>query len=443
MGFFKAPSSLKNRKLMDIFVNLRLIIISIVLGFMFVSSCSQQAVFPGQGPVRVVDTESRPVQKQWKGVFNLENGDLSFSNDFDGGRLNGLVQNNDSTVTVLITPENTPVNTSPWYAFKVWSNNSRNLYINMTYQAPARHRYYPKVSLNGIEWSTLDSTYYKEAGKGEGAFGPSSLPLTSTMNVHIGPDTLWIAGQELQTSKHVYEWAETLAKKPYVFISEIGKSKEGRPLKALTIGQMDHNNMVMIISRQHPPEVTGYLAMKAFVETISSESVLANRFREKYTTFVIPLMNPDGVDNGHWRHNAGGIDLNRDWSNFNQPETMAVRKFMDDIINETDGKFYFGIDFHSTWDDIYYTIDPKLKGNMPGLVPDWLEEVKASLPNYQPNIRPDSEMYPTTVSRNFFFTRYGAEALIYEVGDNTPREFVQKKGEVGAVKLMELMLQTD
>ena len=35
---------------------------------------------------------------------------------------------------------------------------------------------------------------------------------------------------------------------------------------------------------------------------------------EKFRVLAFPLMNPDGVDLGHWRHNAGGIDLNRDWS---------------------------------------------------------------------------------------------------------------------------------
>lgn len=56
-------------------------------------------------------------------------------------------------------------------------------------------------------------------------------------------------------------------------------------------------------------------------------------------------MNPDGVDNGHWRHYAGGIDLNRDWANFNRPETRAVKTFMENKIKETRGKFYLVLIF--------------------------------------------------------------------------------------------------
>ena len=198
----------------------------------------------------------------------------------------------------------------------------------------------------------------------------------------------------------------------------------------------------MVISRQHPPEVTGYLAMKPFVETMASDSKLARKFRKKFTIYVVPLMNPDGVDNGHWRHNKGGIDLNRDWSNFNQPETRAVKRFMEK--KESAGsKFYFGIDFHSTWDDIYYTVDPKLKGNMPGLVTGWLEAVQKALPGYEPNIKPNDQLVPTAVSRNYFFMEHGAEALVFEIGDNTPREFIREKGRISADKLMELMLKNN
>ena len=36
------------------------------------------------------------------------------------------------------------------------------------------------------------------------------------------------------------------------------------------------------------------------------------------------VLKPDGVADGHWRHNDGGKDLNRDWGPFTQPETQAV-----------------------------------------------------------------------------------------------------------------------
>jgi hypothetical protein len=402
---------------------------------------AQHAKYKGQGEIKPQETASEPVQKQWKGVFELENGKLIFSNDFDGARLNGINQVNDSTVNVLITSENTPINTSPWYAFKVWSNRDRSINIHLTYQEGAKHRYFPKLSRNGDDWVPIDSAHYYEIGKGAETYGPKSMAKSAVMKVNVGPDTLWVAGQELHTSEDVNGWTQKMADHSFASVSEIGKSTEGRPLKLLTIGNKKNKKKLMVISRQHPPEVTGYLAMKVFIEEISSDSDLAKNFRKEYTIYVVPLMNPDGVDKGYWRHNSGGIDLNRDWADFNQPETRAVRNFMDQMIKKTGGRFYFGVDFHSTWDDIYYTVDPYLIGNMPGLVPKWFNRIGKALNDYEPNIAASSEMEPTTVSRNYFFQKYGAEALVLEVGDDTPRDFLRKKAEVSAKELMKLMLE--
>lgn len=416
-------------------------ILYLLLLLVFFNGFSQDKKFQGQAPITIVPTTSLPVQKQWKGEYTFENPDITFSNDFEGSRLSGIVKNDDGSFTALITSENTPINPSPWYAFKVWSKNPRTIEVMLTYQQGAKHRYFPKLSSDGQGWMPIDSTDYTEYEKGEADFGAGSLPVKVKLKLNVSTMPLWVAGQELQTSKHVKDWIDKISTKKFVTQRVIGKSTEGRKMQVMTIGREKRKQMVMIISRQHPPEVTGFLAMKSFVETIASESRLAKKFRKKFTVHVVPLMNPDGVDNGHWRHSKGGIDLNRDWSNFNQPETRAIRDFMEERVASTNGKFYFAIDFHSTWDDIYYTVDPELKGNMPGLVTDWLTAVKKELPNYETNIKPNDELIPTAVSRNYFFVAHGAEALVFEVGDNTPRDFLHEKAKVSANELMRLLLE--
>ena len=415
--------------------------IALIFSFIFaLNTYAQKPVFKGQEPIKQIVTTAKPVQKQWKGIFPFETDAVYFFNNFEGGRLNGIAKDNDSTYTVLITPENTPINTSPWYAFKVWSKQKKRIYVTLTYSEGYKHRYYPKLSNDGLNWTSIDSTDYVEYEKGDKNFGPGSLALNAQMTLEVSSDTLWVSAQELQTSRHVKKWVDDLSKKTFISNLQIGKSKEGRPLTAISIGKKRSKRMLMVISRQHPPEVTGYLAMKAFVETISSDSRLAKKFRKKFTTYVVPLMNPDGVDNGHWRHNSGGIDLNRDWTHFNQPETLAVSKFIEEKENETKGKFYFGIDFHSTWDDIYYTIADSFKVNMPGLVPEWLDNVKKEIPGYNPNIKPSDKMDPAIISRNYFYVAHGMEALVFEIGDNTPRAFIKEKGRLSAIELMKLML---
>jgi hypothetical protein len=421
---------------MKIYINYKLKYLHIVLVLFF--GCKQDTQWEGQKPVEKVCTLTVPIQLQYKGIFDLGNG-IYCSNDFNGARLNGVVLTDDTLVTILITPENAPINMSPWYAFQIWSEEKRDISLKLTYDEGAYHRYYPKLSRDGLNWQILDSVKYKETLELiNDEEEEEKVPVNATMQLSIGPDTLWVSAQELITSSMIDQWSEHLALKPFISKTRIGESHKGKPLNLLKIGQGEDKKMIMVLSRQHPPEITGFLAMQAFVETICSDSELAVEFRGEYNTYVVPLMNPDGVDYGHWRHNSGGIDLNRDWEDFNQPETIAIREFMKQRTS-AGGKFYFGIDFHSTQEDIYYTIDPEFKGNMPGLVPDLITATGNEFADYEPNVQPRTEFGAKVTSYAYFFFEHGAEAFTYEVGDNTPRDFIRKKAEVTAIKLMELM----
>jgi hypothetical protein len=400
-------------------------------------SCKREKQWEGQEPVKKVNTETVPIQLQYKGIFDLGAG-LHMSNDFEGARMNGVARTSDSLITVLITPENSPINMSPWYAFQLWSEHPQDIWVKLSYTRDASHRYHPKVSTDGTNWIALDSASFRV---GTVVVEDEQVVKDLTMKLDLGPDTLWVAAQELINTTHVDHWMSELESSPYVRRDTIGYSHEGRPVSLLRIGESDDQRMIMVISRQHPPEVPGFMAMQAFVETLAAPTALAEAFRSRYNTYVVPLANPDGVYHGHWRHNKGGIDLNRDWSDFNQPETSAIRDFMKNSTASTGGKFYFGVDFHSTQEDIYYTIDPGLEGNMPGLVPELIEASAKEFPDYLPNIRPNSLEEARITSSSFLFFEFGAEALTYEVGDHTPRDFVHMKGEMTATKLMELLLE--
>src|SRR5690606_34619577 len=98
--------------------------------------------------------------------------------------------------------------------------------------------------------------------------------------------------------------------------------------EVVKVGKAKSKRVVVLMTRQHPPEVTGHHAFMSFVETITENTPQAKLFRDKFLIYLFPLVNPDGVEGGHWRHNTGGIDLNRDWEDFNQPETRAIRDYL-------------------------------------------------------------------------------------------------------------------
>lgn len=104
-------------------------------------------------------------------------------------------------------------------------------------------------------------------------------------------------------------------------------------------------------------------------------------------------------------------------------------------------KFYVAIDFHSTWEDIYYTVNPALLGNMPGIIPEMIAVSGGDLPGYEPNVRSSLGSANSVTSKSYFFHTHGAEALTYEVGDNTRIDFIGAKAVATANRLMEGMLE--
>lgn len=374
-----------------------------------------------------VDTKDKPILLQEKKVYATQEG-IAADNLFDGARLNDFQHLNQDTFQATIHPENKPINPSAYYAFRLKAARPKNIVVELNYSS-GFHRYPPKISTDGTSWTIIDSTKVQLAKDSVNAF--VQLALTT--------DTLWFAAQELQTSKQVKNWCVEKSKQAGVDFQVVGKSKEGRDMYLLDIlqGEPKKKEMIAIISRQHPPEVTGYLAMKAFIEEVLADKPLSNDFRKKYHLLVFPLMNPDGVDLGHWRHNTGGIDLNRDWAYYNQPEVKTVVDYIAKTAKINKSKVLLGIDFHSTWYDILYT-NKEIAGNLPRFKEYWVAGFRDVLRGEEIRERPSNVGRP--VSKGWFLTQFQAEGITYEVGDDTPRDLIIVKGRAAAIEMMELLI---
>ena len=383
--------------------------------------CARLPVFTYPDPF---DTSDKAINYQEKKVFDSDPAVFA-DNLFDGARLNGFDRMNDSSFVVTIQPENEPINPSPWYAFRVWSKKAQTIHLYFDY-GKYKHRYYPKVSSNGQLWADMDSA--RVINDSIGVFQYLKIPLSQ--------DTIWIAGQEVVASREVKTWTEELAEQEGVEFRSFGKSRQDRDMIALDIDRNPkaRNPVLVVLSRQHPPEVTGYRAMQFFVEELLSGDSLSEVFLNKARVLVLPLMNPDGVDLGHWRHGAGGVDLNRDWAVYQQPE---VRQAVDFINHETrKRKVIMGIDFHSTYHDVFYTNDTL--STRPYMKSDWFEFMESQIEDYEVNERPSAITRP--VSKSWFFSMFGVEGVTYEVGDDTPEELIELKGRVSARSVMRAFL---
>jgi len=371
-----------------------------------------------------VDSSLIKIKLQQRSTFDFPNDGVSFSNNFLAARLNGVVRENDSTFMLIVNAENRPINSSPWYAFKVWSTKRKNLYLKLSYPDD-KHRYDPKISRNGITWKNVEDVV-KSRDKTE-----------ATFKLSVAPDTLLVAAQELASSRSGYQWMDSIARRNALAKEIIGYSINRKPIVALHTKSSDGKKIVVVLSRQHPPETTGYTAMKKFVTTLLSDTEQAIKFRSEYELVVIPMVNPDGVDEGNWRHSFAGVDLNRDWIDFKQPETRAIRDYLLDKVKKQAAKVYFAIDFHSTYDDVLYTNEDRSNTNSPGLVGKWIEGLHQFEGKKQTPVRASGN--GGNVSKAWFGRVLNAEALTYEVGDETARGYIDEKVTKVAEVLMGLL----
>jgi len=47
------------------------------------------------------------------------------------------------------------------------------------------------------------------------------------------------------------------------------------------------------------------------------------------------------------------------------------------------------------------------------------------------------------VSKSWFHTQFGAVGITYEIGDSTPRDFIEEKGRTSALEMMKLLMYQD
>lgn len=384
-----------------------------------------------------------PVHTDEKRTFSFPEDNVSFSNDFPGGRLTNVRRLSANSYEFVIQAETQePINSSPWYSFQAWSAVPTDIQITLTYEGtstdkakeggfdPIFHRYHPKISSDRQNWQPLTDEAIKT----------SDDKRSATFTLSVGEKPLWVSAQEIMSSEDINTWADGLTENhSFVTKTVIGQSVQGRDIIRLDLSEGDPNKpYLVIVSGQHPPEVTGRMAMMTFVETLCGSSTLANRFRENINIVVIPMVNPDGIDAGFWRYNLNGIDTNRNWAAFNNPETAAVR---DNLMPLREYGIAYAIDFHSTQSDVMYFREhtDETDGLTNVAERDWANNLGEALPHYEFKTRITSSAYPA--ASNWLGLTFDSPAVTYEVGDNTDRKELQKIAKVAAQKLMTQLLE--
>jgi cytosolic carboxypeptidase protein 6 len=393
----------------------------IVLLLPFARAAETTTVRAGPPATKVTPAPSR--------AWEFKNDGVTFDSQFATARLSECSRLGPDLYAAVTRPENRPINPSPWFAFRVRSATAKTITVQLTCEG-TRLRYQPKISVDATHWVDLPA----------GAFTPGPNPEEGTLRLEVGPEPLWVAAQEIVSGDALEAWSRTLERLPFVTRAEIGRSLRGKPLYKLDIDATlngDKAGVIVLISRQHPPETTGSKALMRFVETVAADTPLARSFREKFAVLLVPLVNPDGVEAGHWRHNENGVDTNRDWGIFAQPETRAVRDAI--LAARKKGRLVLHLDFHSTFSDVVYTQPDDAPSNPPGFTKAWIAGIQQRVPTYE--LKRSATRTPTpTTSNNWAHREFGIPAITYEVGDNTDRLVLQSVATAAAESMMEQLL---
>jgi hypothetical protein len=345
---------------------------------------------------------------------------------FEGGNFHSCTVVSDTGAALLIRPEDEPpINRSPWYAFRVSPKTEAPLDIRLEFEH-GYARYWPKLSADGKRWRIASTSEARTTDDGD------ALELT----IDADTPSVWISAQELLTNAYYEDWVRELDGNDNADVSLLGHSVLGRPLHVAQTPRRPE--VVYLIGRQHPPEVTGALAMRAFVRTVLGDSELARRFRDRYSVVVVPLINPDGIALGHWRHNVNGVDLNRDWGPFTQPETQAVARLVAEI-DAAGLRPALMLDFHSTRSSLFYTQLAEESSWTIDFAAEWFARFRERRPDFEfrHDARPRSGQANT---KNFFFDRYRIPAFTYEIGDEEDRATILDTSPIFAEEMMRLLL---
>lgn len=216
---------------------------------------------------------------------------------------------------------------------------------------------------------------------------------------------------------------------------QYGQTPQGRPLIAIKITTQQTRYLraqgapaILLTGSTHGNEYLNIEdRMPIWFATQGLQSPeLQNFFKMGGTVYLVPIYNPDGYDNRR-RENSNGVDLNRDFSvkqanfqGFKQPESIAMRDFMNKEIAQSGRKLLFSIDYHCCIGAALYPwsfqgapkVDPASEQIFLGLG----KIIKSFFgANFQVGTTPNILGYSAVgTSKDYYFETYGSYSFTFE-----------------------------
>lgn len=243
---------------------------------------------------------------------------LQIDAEFDGGNIQVQTVGDDTADLTIRGDSNGPW--FQWFYFRVRNAIGRRLRLRIVNAGQSAYPggwpgYRACVSTDNEAWVRTDT-----------AFEDGVLEISHEAKA----DTLWFAFFAPYDLARLGRFLDRAAKAPDVQVKELGRSVEGRPIHAVSIGQGPRQ--VWVVGRQHSGETMASWWMEGALDRLLDTSDPVGRaLRQVAVIHLAPLVNIDGAARGNLRGNAAGLDLNRQWhapDPVRAPEVAAVLKAM-------------------------------------------------------------------------------------------------------------------
>ncbi|MEX1041642.1 MAG: M14 family zinc carboxypeptidase [Pirellulaceae bacterium] len=109
-------------------------------------------------------------------------------------------------------------------------------------------------------------------------------------------------------------FAESNAANPHFKTSVLNRTRKGREVELVQIGEAHSNaKAVLFTARHHACETIASYFLEGIMEEAMSDSPDGKRFRENYVLYVVPFVDKDGCEDGDQGKGRSPHDHNRDY----------------------------------------------------------------------------------------------------------------------------------
>jgi zinc carboxypeptidase/carboxypeptidase M14-like protein len=203
----------------------------------------------------------------------------------------------------------------------------------------------PNWSLPARAAFSIDGRNWEQTAPGERKGKQSSYRVNTTSR------TLWLAWGPpfvLQDANDLIERAARL--NPYVRHFELARTREGRPVPALSISQPGASGRerfgVWVQARQHAWECGSSWISCGLTEWLVSNDPAAESLRKMADITIVPIMDVDSVETGNGGKQQKPYEHNRDWGVAPHiPEIRAAADRISSLVRT--GRFDVFLDLHN------------------------------------------------------------------------------------------------